>query len=106
MDKIRKISYTGKINIGNKELSCAVLDDGTRILTNTAVFQAFDRPRKGKPSEEYRLKNVPTFIAANNLKPYICLQIEAYKLIFSLVCSYLRNLKMKILQYNMKETAE
>lgn len=36
-------------------------EDGTRILTNTAVFKAFDRPRKGKPSEEYRLKNTPAF---------------------------------------------
>lgn len=71
MGKMPKISYSGKVTIGNKELSCAVLEDGTRILTNTAIFQAFDRPRKGKPSEEYRLKNVPAFITANNLKPYI-----------------------------------
>ena len=66
-----KVSYSGKVTIGDKELSCAVLDNETRILTNTAIFQAFDRPRKGKPSEEYRLKNVPAFITANNLKPYI-----------------------------------
>lgn len=66
-----KVLYSGKVNIGNKELSCAVLDDETRILTNSAIFAAFDRPRKGKPSEEYRLKNVPAFITANNLKPYI-----------------------------------
>lgn len=66
-----KVIYSGKVNIGQKELSCAVLDDGTRILTNTAIFQAFDRPRKGKPSEEYRLQNVPAFITANNLSPYI-----------------------------------
>ena len=39
---LAKVSYDGKILIGNKELSCAVLDDGTRILTNTAVFAAFD----------------------------------------------------------------
>lgn len=39
---IPKVSYDGKINIGNKELSCAVLEDGTRILTNTAVFKAFE----------------------------------------------------------------
>lgn len=71
MEKKLKVLYSGKVTIGNKELSCGVLDDGTRILTNTAVFQAFDRPRKGKPSEEYRLKNVPAFITANNLKPYI-----------------------------------
>lgn len=58
---IPKVSYDGKINIGNKELSCAVLEDGTRILTNTAVFKAFEWPRKGKTSEEYRLKNTPAF---------------------------------------------
>ena len=66
-----KVLYSGKVNIGDKELSCAVLDDETRILTNSAIFAAFDRPRKGKPSEEYRLKNVPAFITTNNLKPYI-----------------------------------
>ena len=71
MGKTPKVSYSGKVTIGKKELSCAVLDNGERILTNTAIFQAFDRPRKGKPSEEYRLKNVPAFITANNLKPYI-----------------------------------
>lgn len=71
MDNLPKVSYAGKVNIGNKQLSCAVLDNGERILTNTAIFQAFNRPRKGKPSEEYRLQNVPAFITANNLKPYI-----------------------------------
>ena len=90
MSNTPKISYSGKVVIGNKELSCAVLDDGTRILTNTAVFQAFDRPRKGKPSEEYRLKNVPAFITANNLKPYIEreLQEENYEV------EYIRNGKI------------
>lgn len=76
MSELPKVLYSGKVNIGNKELSCAVLDNGTRILTNTAIFQAFDRPRKGKPSEEYRLKNVPAFITANNLKPYIKREFE------------------------------
>lgn len=70
-NNLPKVLYSGKVTIGNKELSCAVLDDETRILTNTAIFQAFDRPRKGRPSEDYRLKNVPAFITANNLKPYI-----------------------------------
>lgn len=70
-NNLPKVLYSGKVTIGNKELPCAVLSDETRILTNTAIFQAFDRPRKGKPSEDYRLKNVPAFITANNLKPYI-----------------------------------
>ena len=33
-----KVIYSGKVMIGQKELSCAVLDDETRILTNTAIF--------------------------------------------------------------------
>lgn len=36
-----------------------------------AVFAVFDRPRKGKPSEGYRLKNTPAFLTTNNLLPYI-----------------------------------
>ena len=68
---MRQVKCKGKLKIGNKLLDCAVLDDGTRILTNTAIFYAFDRPRKGKSSEGYRLQNVPVFINANNLKPYI-----------------------------------
>lgn len=60
--------YNGKITIGNKELDCAVLNDGTRILTNTAIFEAFDRPRKGKNTA---LSNAPAFVNANNLSPYV-----------------------------------
>lgn len=71
MRNIPKVEYTGVLEIGNKKLNCAVLDNGERILTNTAVFKAFDRPRKGKPSEDYRLKNTPAFLTANNLKSYI-----------------------------------
>lgn len=70
-EHLPKVAYDGKISIGNKELSCAVLDDGTRILTNAAVFAAFDRPRKGKTNEENRLRNTPAFLTANNLLPYI-----------------------------------
>lgn len=66
-----KATHFGKINIGGKELSCAVLEDGTRILTNTAIFQAFDRPRKGKSLTDRRNENVPSFVDANNLKPFV-----------------------------------
>ena len=47
------------------------MSDGTRVLTATAVFQAFDRPRKGKSSEGYRADQMPSFINANNLQPFI-----------------------------------
>ena len=71
MEGILKASYKGKLEIGDKELPCAVLEDGTRILSNTAIFMAFNRPRKGKGKEESRVTNMPSFIDANNLKPFI-----------------------------------
>ena len=71
MSKILKATHEGDLEIGDKALNCAVLDDGTRILTATAVFVAFDRPRKGKSSEPYRADQMPSFINANNLQPFV-----------------------------------
>lgn len=62
--------YQGTINIAGKELACAVLSDGTRVLTAKAVFDAFDRPRRGKSVAKQRAVNMPSFVDANNLKPF------------------------------------
>lgn len=73
MDKRKDLvaNYEGVLRIGDKELPCAVLNDNTRILTASAVFDAFDRPRKGKSSESYRVDRMPAFINANNLQRFI-----------------------------------
>jgi hypothetical protein len=70
-DKILKATHFGKITIGEKELTCAVLEDGTRILSSTAMFKAFDRTRKGNIKEESTGTDLPIFMGANNLKPYV-----------------------------------
>lgn len=67
----RKAIHEGDLHLGDKVLHCAVLDDGTRVITASAVFEAFDRPRKGKSSETYRVDRMPSFINANNLQPYV-----------------------------------
>ena len=71
----RKALYEGELHLGEKTLPCAVLNDGTRIITATAVFEAFDRPRKGKSNEGYRADRMPSFINANNLQPYVDQQL-------------------------------
>lgn len=71
MSEALKATHEGELRIGGKILPCAVLDDGTRILTATAIFRAFDRPRKGKSSESYRADLMPSFINANNLQPFV-----------------------------------
>jgi len=70
-DQILKATHFGKITIGDKDLTCAVLEDGTRILSGSAMFKAFDRPRKGKNKEENVGTEMPVFMGANNLKPYV-----------------------------------
>ena len=67
---MQKAIYEGKINIGENELNCAVLDDGTRILNASAIFKAFGRTKRGR-GKEIRVPNMPAFIDANNLQPFI-----------------------------------
>jgi len=69
--QILKATHFGKINIGDKNLTCAVLEDGTRILSSSAIFKAFDRAKRGKHKEENTVEGMPSFINANNLKPLI-----------------------------------
>lgn len=68
---IFKTNHDGKIKIGEKELNCAVLEDGTRVIKRQAVFQAFNRPARGNIKVGSRVANMPSFIDANNLQPYI-----------------------------------
>ncbi len=67
MSEILKATHEGKLKLGETELDVAVLEDGKRIITQTAVFKALDRPVRGTT----RVINLPTFMDAKNLKPFI-----------------------------------
>lgn len=69
-ENLPKRIYMGVVNIAGTNLSCAVLDDGTRVLTAKAIFDAFKRPRRGRSAGDQRAANMPSFIDANNLKPF------------------------------------
>lgn len=45
-NELPKRLYSGTVNIAGHDLSCAVLDDKTRVLTSSAIFSAFGRSRK------------------------------------------------------------
>lgn len=67
-----KALYQGFLPIGDIELDCAVLDDGTRVLSATSIFTAFGRSRKGQNKRlEIDGTNLPPFIAAKNLEQFI-----------------------------------
>ena len=70
MSKLLKATHEGKITIGDNDLPCAVLEDGTRVITYSAVFKAFGREKRGR-GKDIRVPNMPAFIDANNLQSFI-----------------------------------
>jgi hypothetical protein len=70
MGKILKATHEGQLKILDKILPCAVLEDGTRIISRASIFAAFERPVGGTRAK------LPRFMEANNLQPYINQDIQ------------------------------
>jgi len=73
------LRYFGIIKIGEKELNCAVLENGSRIINKSTVFAAFGRTKRGRKKDEIRVPskpNLPSFIDAKNLSEYITNELE------------------------------
>lgn len=68
---IPKATHQGILKIGEREMACAVLEDGTRIISRNAIFRAFGRTKRGRKKDEIRVLNMPSFIDAKNLQPFI-----------------------------------
>lgn len=68
---ILKATHQGILKIGEREMPCAVLNDGTRVISRNAIFRAFGRTKRGRKKDEVRVLNMPAFIDANNLQPFI-----------------------------------
>lgn len=69
--------YPGVIEIGDISIACAVLEDGTRVLSQANVLRALGRNpeksrRAGRDSDELRAP----FLAANNLQPFITDELQ------------------------------
>lgn len=70
-NKLPKATHEGKLKLGEVELNVAVLENGTRIITQSAVFKAFGRTKRGRSKDDIRVLNRPAFIDARNLQPFI-----------------------------------
>jgi len=73
---MKRATDFGTINLGGKDLSVAVLEDGTRILTQTALYQAFGRSRRGRAASGEIASNLPSFMLSDNIKSYIYAGLE------------------------------
>lgn len=70
----------GTLKLGGTELECAVLEDGTRVLSQRAVSKALSAPSGGaafKRRAEEGVADLPIFLAYERLKPFISEELSA-----------------------------
>jgi hypothetical protein len=65
-------THEGDLRIGDAVISCAVLSDGRRVLSQSGFMKALGRARQAKGRAYYKGDvNLPAFLTAQNLKPFI-----------------------------------
>lgn len=76
-ERIMQATHDGIIELGKVEIPCAVLNDGTRVLTQYGFLRAVGRsgrPAAGRGSSFIRR---PPFLDSDNLVPFIDADLEA-----------------------------
>lgn len=76
--EVRVAYHTGDISIGDMQLSCAVLEDGTRLVNQSTILTALGRnPQKSRRHRGDSIEKRPPFLLANNLQPFITDELRA-----------------------------
>jgi hypothetical protein len=71
---VPRATHTGAIQIGDKQIVCAVLENTTRVLTQETFMASIGRARRargGTGSSFAMVEGLPPFLAPNNLNPFI-----------------------------------
>lgn len=72
-----KAMYEGSLPIGDRKVDCAVLENGKRVISQNAVFEAFGRPPRGNmPSRNDGTQILPSFLDAKNLRSFITQEVR------------------------------
>ncbi len=66
-----KATHMGTLQIGDATIPCAVLSDGTRLLTQEGFLGALGRSTKPKGRSQQVTDGLPPFLATRSLKPLI-----------------------------------
>lgn len=71
--KVLKASFEGVLKIGDRELSCAVLEDGTRVFSMRGLNRALGSGRTGTIPQAVKdgAPKLPPILASKVLQPYI-----------------------------------
>lgn len=70
-----KATHMGTLKLGLVEIPCAVLSDGTRLLTQAGFLQALGRSSKPKGKSQQVTDGLPPFLATKSLKTLITQEI-------------------------------
>lgn len=65
--EVFEATHRGMLDLAGTSVPCAVLSNKKRVISQTGLFDAFDRPRKG----EKRQEGLPSIIGANNLLEFV-----------------------------------
>src|SRR5438874_1543359 len=63
------------LRIGEVEIECYVLEDGTRVLTQASFLESLGRHRKANVRREDGEEQVPPILQGKALKPFISSEI-------------------------------
>lgn len=74
---IPQAMHTGVLKIGDTELPCAVLEDGTRVFNQGEFLNALGRSRKPAGRRGGDDEQLPAFLVAKNLKPFISEELRS-----------------------------
>lgn len=69
-DKLPKVTHNGTLVIGEIEIPCSVLSDGTRLITQRGFMGAMGYSGGRKPKSEGD-RHIPIFLDHNSIKPLI-----------------------------------
>ncbi len=73
-----KETHTGILQIGGREIPCAVLDNETRVLSTRGVNRAVGTRTTGTPrGQREGARHLPYFLASKGIKPFISKELMA-----------------------------
>ena len=75
-DSIVKATHDGTLKIGNQSIKCAVLENGSRVITHQSFTSAIGRAGRERGGEGPSSEGLPSFISANNLQCFVTEEIK------------------------------
>lgn len=74
---IPKATHSGEMILGGIKISCAVLENGRRVITQRSMDSSLGRKdKKGSITTSEGAVLLPSFLAPSNLKPFIDAELE------------------------------